>query len=83
MLRLLSNVAIREWTENVPKTCRKTYQTQEKFQKFISSSFEANLETTFDYCSPEIDRKRAEDMSDDISEPGKISKNYSEPFKAY
>ena len=83
MLRLLSNVAIREWTENVPKTCRKTYQTQEKFQKFISSPFEANLETTFDYCSPEIDRKRAEDMSDDISEPGKISKNYSEPFKAY
>ena len=67
----------------MPKICRKIYQAQEKFQKIISSHVEANLETTFDYCSPEIDRKRAEDMSDGISEPGKISKNYSEPFKAY
>ena len=25
-----------------------------------------HLETTFDYCSPEIARKCAEDMSDDI-----------------
>lgn len=66
MLRLLSTLAFREWTENVPKTCRKTYQTQEKFQKFISSPFEASSETTFDYWSPEINRKRAEDMSDDI-----------------
>ena len=66
MLRLLSNVAFREWTENVPKTCRKTYQTQEKFQKIISSPFEASSETTLDYWSPEINRKCAEDMSDDI-----------------
>ena len=80
MWRLLSNVAIREWTENVPKTYRKTYQTQEKFQKFISSPFEASSETTFDYWSPEINRKRAEDMSDGISDTGKIPKNYSESF---
>ena len=66
MLRLLSTLAFREWTENVPKTCQKTYQTQGKFQKFISSPFEASSETTFDYWSPEINRKRAEDMSDDI-----------------
>ena len=82
MLRLLSNVAIREWTENVPKTCRKTYQTQEKFQKFISSPFEASSETTFDYWSPEINRKRAEDMSDDIPDTEKIPKNYCESFCA-
>ena len=67
----------------MPKICRKIYRAQEKFQNFFSSHVEANLETTFDYCSPEIDRKRAEDMSDGISEPGKISKNYSEQFKAY
>ena len=48
------------------KTCRKTYQTQEKFQKIIWSPFEASSETTLDYWSPEINRKRAEDMSDDI-----------------
>ena len=66
MLRLLSTLAFREWTENVPKTCRKTYQTQEKLQKIISSPFEASSETTFDYWSPEINRKRVEDMSDDI-----------------
>ena len=59
------------------------YQTQENFPKIISIHVEATSETTFDYCSPEIARKRAEDMSDGISEPGKISKNYSEPFKAY
>ena len=80
MLRLLSNVAFREWTENVPKTCRKTYQTQEKFQKFILSHVETNSETTFDYCSPEIARKRAEDISDDIPDTGKIPKNYFESF---
>ena len=66
MLRLLSTLAFREWTENVPKTCRKTYQTQEKFQKIISSPFEASSETTLDYWSPEINRKRVEDMSHDI-----------------
>ena len=66
MLRLLSNVAVRTWTETVPKTCRKIYQTQEKFQKFSSSPFEASSETTLDYWSPEINRKRAGDMSDDI-----------------
>ena len=80
MLRLLSNVAFREWTENVPKTCRKTYQTQEKFQKIISSHVEANLETTFDYCSPEIARKCAEDMSDDTPDTGKIPKKLLRVF---
>ncbi len=82
MLRLLSTFAFREWTENVPKICQKIYQAQEKFQKILSSPVEANLETTFDYCSPEIDRKRAEDISDDIPDTGKISKNYSELFEA-
>ena len=82
MLRLLSIIAFREWTENVPKICRKIYQAQEKFQKIISSHVEANLETTFDYCSPEIDRKRAEDMSDGISDTGKIPQNYFESFCA-
>ena len=72
--RLLSIIAFREWTENVPKICRKIYQAQEKFQKIISSHVEANLETTLDYCSPEIARKCAEDMSDDIPDTGKISK---------
>ena len=51
-----------------------------KIPKIISSHVEANLETTFDYCSPEIDRKRAEDLSDGISDTGKIPKNYSESF---
>jgi hypothetical protein len=50
----------------VPKICRKIYQAQEKFQKIISSPFEASSETILDYWSPEINRKRAEDMSDDI-----------------
>jgi hypothetical protein len=67
----------------VPKTCWKIYQPQEKFQKCILSPFEAIFETTFDYCSLEIDRKRAEDISDDISAPRKIPKNYFEPFRAY
>ncbi len=66
MLRLLLAIAIREWTENVSKICRKRYQTQEKFQKFISSPFEEKSKTTFDNFSPEIDRKRAEDISDYI-----------------
>ena len=66
MLRLLSTIAFREWTKNVPKICRKIYRAQEKFQKIISSPFEASSETTLDYWSPEINRKRAEDMSDDI-----------------
>jgi len=82
MLRLLSIIAFREWTENVPKICRKIYQAQEKFQKIISSHVEANLETTFDYCSPEIARKCAEDMSDDIPDTEKIPKNYCESFCA-
>ena len=64
----------------MPKICREIYHAQEKFQNIISSHVEANLETTFDYCSPEIDRKRAEDMSDGISDTGKIPKNYSESF---
>ena len=64
----------------MPKICREIYHAQEKFQNIISSHVEANLETTFDYCSPEIDRKRAEDMSDGISDTGKILKNYSESF---
>jgi hypothetical protein len=81
MLRLLLVIAIREWTENVSKICRKRYQTQEKFQKFISSPFEAKSKTTFDYFSPEIDRKRAEDIADYIFATGKISKNYSKPLK--
>ena len=57
----------------MPKICRKIYQAQEKFQKIISSHVEANLETTFDYCSPEIARKCAEDMSDDIPDTEKNS----------
>ena len=81
MLRLLLVIAIREWTENVSKICRKRYQTQKKFQKFISSPFEAKSKTTFDYFSPEIDRKRAEDIADYIFATGKISKNYSKPLK--
>ena len=60
----------------MPKICRKIYQTQEKFQKFSSSPFEASSETTLDYWSPEIDRKRAEDMSDDISDPEKYCQAY-------
>ena len=82
MLRLLSTIAFREWTKNVPKICRKIYQTQEKFQNIISIHVEATSETTFDYCSPEIARKRAEDMSDGISDTGKIPKNYFESFCA-
>jgi hypothetical protein len=82
MLRLLLAIAIREWTENVSKICRKRYQTQEKFQKFISSPFEAKSKTTFDYFSPEIDRKRAEDIADYIFATGKNSKNYSESSEA-
>ena len=57
-------------------------QTQEKSQQIISSHVEANSETTFDYCSPEIARKRAEDISDDIPDTGKIPKNYFELFCA-
>jgi len=82
MLRLLLVIAIREWTENVSKICRKRYQTQKKFQKFISSPFEAKSKTTFDYFSPEIDRKRAEDIADYIFATGKNSKNYSESSEA-
>ena len=82
MLRLLLAIAIREWTENVSKICRKRYQTQEKFQKFISSPFEAKSKTIFDYFSPEIDRKRAEDIADYIFATGKSSKNYSESSEA-
>ncbi len=63
----------------MPKICRKIYQAQEQI---ISSHVEANSVTTFDYCSPEIDRKRAEDMSDDISDTGKFPKNYFESFCA-
>ncbi len=37
-----------------------------KIPKFISSPFEASSETTLDYWSPEINQKRAGDMSDDI-----------------
>ena len=77
-----SRYQIREWTENVSKICRKRYQTQEKFQKFISSPFEAKSKTTFDYFSPEIDRKRAEDIADYIFATGKNSKNYSESSEA-
>ena len=82
MLRLLLAIAFREWTKNVSKICRKRYRTQEKFQKFISSPFEAKSKTTFDYFSPEIDRKRAEDIADYISVPGKIPMNRSESSEA-
>jgi hypothetical protein len=64
------------------KICLKIYPTQEKSQQIISSHVEANSETTFDYCSVEIDRKRAEDMSDDISDTEKIPKNYFDSFCA-
>jgi hypothetical protein len=63
MLRLLSNVAFREWTENVP--------------------FKVYWETTFHFSRPEVNRKQAEDMSGDISDPGKIPKHCSDPFEAY
>ena len=82
MLRLLSTIAFRKWIETVRKICLKIYQTQEKSQQIISSHGEVNSETTFDYCSPETARKRAEDISDDIPETGKIPKNYFEPFCA-
>ena len=122
MLRLLLVIAIREWTENVSKICRKRYQTQKKIPKIYFESLwskiedyfrlfqsrnrsktsgryswwyicnrkkfqklfqaiEANSKTTFDYFSPEIDRKRAEDISDDIFATENNSKNYSKPSK--
>jgi hypothetical protein len=64
--RLFSIIALPKSLENVRKISLMTYQTQEKFQKIISSPFEASSETTLDYWSPEINRKRAGDMSDDI-----------------
>ncbi len=73
---------IQEMDRNHVKICLKIYQTQEKCQQIVSSHVEANLETTFGYCNPEIDRKRAEDMSDVISDTGKISNNYLESFCA-
>ncbi len=33
-----------------------------------------DAETTFDYSIPGMDRKRAKDMSEDISDSGKIPK---------
>ena len=41
-----------------------------------------DAETTFDYSIPGMDRKRAKDMSEDISDSGKNSKNYSKLFEA-
>ena len=52
------------------------------YSEATSKLFEANSKTTFNYCSPEIDRKRVEDISDDIQVPGKIPINYSESFEA-
>ena len=43
------------------------------------SPFEATSKTTFDYFSPEIDRKRAEDISDYISSN---RKNFQKLFQA-
>ncbi len=45
--------------------------------------YQTKSETTSHFDTPEIDRKPAQDMSDDISESGKNSKDYSEPFEAY
>jgi hypothetical protein len=70
---------------NGPKTCLRyvgRYIRLRKNSKNYSKPFEANSKTTFDYFSPEIDRKQAEDMSDYISAPGKLSKNYSKPFES-
>ena len=54
---------------------------RKNFQKLFQA-IEANSKTTFDYCSPEIDRKRAEDISDTISVPGKISKKSFQAIEA-
>ena len=81
--RLLSILAGQKSIENKRKMCLMVYQTQEKFPKIISSHFVHSLRLLSIFGTPEVDRKQAQDMSDDISEPGKISKNYSEPFKAY
>ena len=58
------------------------YRPRNKIPKYISSPFEAKSKTTFDYCSPEIDRKRAEDMSDYISAPGNFSKKLFQAIEA-
>jgi hypothetical protein len=81
--RLLSTIAAQKLLENVRKICLMIYQTQEKFPKIIASHFSTYSETIFHVDTPEIDRNQSQDMSDDISEPGKFSKNYSEPFEAY
>ena len=44
-----------------------------KIPKNYFESFCAQSEATFHFGTPEVDRKQAQDMSDDISEPGKIS----------
>ena len=72
--RLLSTNAVQKLLENVRNICLMIYQTQKKFPKNYCESFCAQSETIFHFGTPEIDRNQSQDMSDDISEPGKISK---------
>ena len=79
-LRLLSISARQKSTENKRKICLMIYQNQEKFQKNYSELFEAYWETTFHFSRLEFNRKQTEDMSDGISDTGKIPKNDFESF---
>jgi hypothetical protein len=67
-----------------------SHMVQEKFLKIYSESYdadkddvgitrssEADSETTFDYNTRETVQRDAEDMEEDISDSGKIAKNYS------
>ena len=82
-LRLLSILARQKSTENKRKICLMIYQNRENFQKIIPNRLKHMKRLFFDESVSKIDQQRLNYMSDDISEPGKISKNYSEPFKAY
>ena len=71
-------------SRNWSKTCGRYFwyyiSIRKNFQKLFQA-IEANSKTTFDYFSPEIDRKRTEEIPDDIFATEKNSKNYSKPSK--
>ena len=60
----------------IPKNYSESYDA-DKDDVGITGSSDENLETTFGYNTRETVQRDAEDMEDDISDSGKIAKNYS------
>ena len=81
--RLLSTIAVQKSLENVWKISLMIYQTQEKFQKLISSHFVHSLRLFSISARQKSTENKRKICLMIYQNQEKFPKNYSEPFEAY